>query len=370
MPRARVTRSLQERLLAWYETEARDLPWRRTKDPYAILVSEIMLQQTRVETAIPYFGRFLRAFPTVGALARASIDDVLKQWEGLGYYRRAHHLHGAAREVVARHGGRIPEDREALRALPGIGPYTAAAVASIAFGGDEPVLDGNVTRALSRLFRIPGNPARAATRRALEARAWTLVPPGRAGDLNQALMDLGARVCIPRAPRCAACPVSAECEAHAAGEEGRFPERRARRSIPHRDVVAGIVWERGREPGERDARVLIAQREADDMLGGLWEFPGGTVEAGESLEAALARELREELGIEVAVASHSTTVEHSYTHFRMSLHVFHCRHTGGRARTLGCADLAWVLPEEIESRALSVADRTVARALSAESGQS
>jgi A/G-specific adenine glycosylase len=359
-------RSLQESLLAWYETEARDLPWRRAKDPYAILVSEVMLQQTRVETAIPYFGRFLRAFPTVEALARAPIDDVLKLWEGLGYYRRAHHLHRAAREIVERHGGRIPAARAALVALPGVGPYTAAAVASIAFGGDEPVLDGNVIRVLSRLFRVPGDPARASTRRALESRARALVSAGRAGELNQALMDLGARICIPRVPRCEKCPVAARCEAHGAGEESRFPERRRKPAVPHRDVVAGVIWERGRAPGDPDAKVLIAQREADDMLGGLWEFPGGTVEVGESFEAALARELREELGIEVAVGSHFTTVEHAYSHFRMSLHAFHCRHTTGRARPLGCADLAWVLPPEIEGYALSVADRAIARALRAE----
>ncbi|MEI6172036.1 MAG: A/G-specific adenine glycosylase, partial [bacterium] len=176
MPRAGVARSsrptaarraaaIARRLLAWYEVEARDLPWRRTLDPYAILVSEIMLQQTRVETVIPYYERFLRAYPTLESLARARLDDVLKAWEGVGYYRRARNLHATASRVVKQHGGRIPEDLAALRALPGIGPYTAAAVASVAFGGDEPVLDGNVVRVLSRLFLVPVDPARATMRR-------------------------------------------------------------------------------------------------------------------------------------------------------------------------------------------------------------
>ncbi len=355
--------ALARRLLAWYEVEARDLPWRRTSDPYAILVSEIMLQQTRVETVIPYFERFLRAYPTLESLARTPVDRILKAWEGLGYYRRAHHLHAAARRIVDEHGGDVPADLTALRALPGIGPYTAAAVASIAFGDDAPVLDGNVMRVLSRLFRVPGVPARAATRRTLEALATSLVPPGKARELNQALMDLGARLCRPRRSRCAECPVESLCEARKAGEEVLFPERQARRAIPHVDVVAGVIWER--KPSGRQARVLLAQRRADDMLGGLWEFPGGTVEPGETFGVALRRELLEELGIEVVVGSRLTTIEHGYSHFKMSLHVFDCRHKKGRPRALGCAAWAWVTLADVGDYALSVADQAVVRTLCA-----
>ncbi len=378
MPRARVARAaglsavnrtVAGGLLRWYVKEARDLPWRRTRDPYAILVSEVMLQQTRVDTVVSYYRRFLRAYPTAQALARAPIDDVLKLWEGLGYYRRAHNLHRAAREIVSRHGGEVPADLAALRALPGIGPYTAAAVASIAFDVDEPVLDGNAVRVLSRFFRVPGNPAHAATRRALEDAARSLLVPGRTSETNQALMDLGARVCVPRAPRCGECPLAPDCAAHRRGEEARFPERAARRAIPHRDVVAGVVWEKGREPGDPGARILLAQRAADDMLGGLWEFPGGTVEGGESFEEALARELQEELGIGVDVGASVTVVEHAYSHFRMSLHVFHCRIVRGRPRPLGCAALEWVGVGEIGRFAVSVADRKVAQALAKRSAR-
>jgi A/G-specific adenine glycosylase len=348
---------LREALLAWYREEARDLPWRQTSDPYAIWVSEIMLQQTRVETVLAYYDRFLRRFPDIQSLAAASLDEVLKSWEGLGYYRRARNLHRTASVLMEHHGGTLPASESDLRALPGIGEYTAGAIASIAFHRDAPALDGNVIRVLARLYRVSGDPQRASTRDALLERATALVSSGDAGSMNQALMDLGARICLPRSPRCAGCPIEAFCDAHHHGEEALYPQRSRRRAIPHFDVVAGIVWDR--EPTADDAHLLIAKRHEDDMLGGLWEFPGGRVEDGETHEGALARELREELGIEVTVSGHFMKLNHAYTHFRITLHVYTCRHAAGGPRAIDCADWTWARPEELDDFAFPVADRRI-----------
>jgi len=355
--------ALRDKLLAWYAVEARDLPWRQTTDPFAIWVSEIMLQQTRVETVLPYYDRFLERFPTVGDLAAAPIDDVLKVWEGLGYYRRAHNLHRAAQSVVAEYNGGLPETVPELRRLPGIGPYTAAAIASIAFGLDEAVLDGNVVRVVARLFRLGGDPAKAANRELLLREAKRLASCGKAAAINQALMDLGARICRSRSPRCHECPVATECDAHHTGEEVLFPQKPARKAIPHVDVVAGIVWDG--EPYAAGVKHLIARRHDDDMLGGLWEFPGGRVEEGETHEEALVRELREELAIDIDVLGFFMKVDHAYTHFRVTLHIYHCRHVGGQPQAVDCADWAWLRTDELDAYAFPTADRRIIEALKA-----
>ncbi len=356
-----MTRLIVRQLLDWYAVEARDLPWRQSHDPYAIWISEIMLQQTRVETVLRYYPRFLDRFPSVHALASASIDDVLKAWEGLGYYRRAHHLHRAAGVVVSIHQGELPRTAAELRLLPGIGPYTAGAIASIAFHQDESVLDGNIIRVISRWFCVQGDSAKADTRRRLLAHADAIRPAQQASAFNQAMMDLGSRICLPRHPRCDACPVRSHCQAHQADRVREFPQPRPKRSIPHVDVVAGAVWETA--PFAADSRLLIAQRHADDMLGGLWELPGGKKEPKETLEEALHRELREELGIRVEILSPFMEVQHAYTHFRITLHVFHCRHVDGQPRCLDVADWAWVRPEALDRYAFPTADRRILAAL-------
>jgi len=346
---------IQDRLLAWAYAHRRDLPWRGERDPYRVWVSEVMLQQTRVETVIPYYRRFLARFPTLRSLAEAELDDVLKAWEGLGYYARARNLHRAARRVMEHHGGQLPAEREALLALPGIGAYTVGAILSLAFGQDAAVLDGNVRRVLSRLFAINGDPRSAATRRRLWNLAEALLPPGQAGPFNEALMDLGATVCTPRGPRCADCPLSEGCQGHQGGDPERYPTRVERRPLPHYDVAAGVIW--------RGDQLLISKRHTDDLLGGLWEFPGGTRESGETLEECLVREVREELGIEIAVGDLMMAVRHAYTHFRVTIHVFHCRYLSGQPQALGCADWRWVRPDELDDFAFPAADRRIISSL-------
>lgn len=349
---------LTQALLDWYAEHQRDLPWRRTRDPFHIWVAEIMLQQTQVNTVIPYYEQFLARYPTVKALADSSLDELLKLWEGLGYYARARHLHAAARRVVTDFSGQVPDTMDALRTLPGIGPYTAGAILSIAFDQDVLAPDGNARRVFARLFAIDDEVTRGPGRRRMLALATAMLPPGRAGDFNQALMDLGATVCRPHAPSCDLCPLAQHCQAHRMGQEERFPRRQPRRAVPHYQVSAGIVW-------NGDGRFLIAQRPPEGLLGGLWEFPGGKQEPGESLRACLQRELDEELGIQVHVGERLTTVQHAYTHFRITLHAFHCRIVTGHPRALGCTDWRWVRLDDVDRFAFSAADRQIIAALRA-----
>jgi A/G-specific adenine glycosylase len=347
-----------EKLLAWFAGNARDLPWRRNRTPYRVWVSEVMLQQTQVDTVIPYYERFVVRFPSLEALASASLEEVLKVWEGLGYYARARRLHRAARQLVKSNGGNLPERFDELEALPGVGAYTAGAVASIAFGQPVPAVDGNARRVLCRLFRIRDDVTRSVTKRRVRELAMDLLPLGQAGGFNEALIELGATVCTSRSPSCQACPLRELCLAHAEGEQQALPVRRPRRRVPHYDVAAAVTV-------ADDGAVLVAQRNVDDMLGGLWEFPGGKCEASESLAECLFREMEEELGVTVDVGRQLTVVEHAYTHFRITLHAFWCGLRDGEPRCLDCAAVRWVLPRELDDLPMSVADRKVAQALCA-----
>lgn len=350
-------------LLAWYDDNAAQFPWRQPRpDPYRVWLSEIMLQQTQVETVRPYYERFLAVYPTVFALAAAPLDDVLKRWEGLGYYSRARHLHQTAQLIAHTHDGHFPDTVEALMALPGVGRYTAGAIASIAFGRAAPLLDGNVIRVFSRLIDLPDDVTQPATQARLWALAEDWLPPERTGDYNQALMELGRTVCKPRTPLCGDCPIRPACAAFASGTQADRPVKAKKAPTPHYDVAAGLIY----APDGRT--LLIAQRPLEGLLGGLWEFPGGKQEPGETLVQCLQRELREELAIEVEVGELFVRVRHAFTHFKITLHAFICRHTGGEPQALGVRAFAWVTLNDLDRYSFGKADREVIAALRSRSG--
>jgi A/G-specific adenine glycosylase len=351
-PAADSSSDLAAQLLDWYRQNRRSLPWRATNDPYAVLVSEIMLQQTRVETVIPYYRRWMEQFPTLQHLAQADEQQVLKVWEGLGYYSRARSLQRAARLIVEQYQGQIPSRMEALIHLPGIGRYTAAAIASIAFGQDEPALDGNLRRVVTRLFNI-SLPARSPQGEAqILAHLRAHLPPGQAGDFNQALMDLGATICTPRKPLCGQCPLAEWCQARALGIQEERPVLMRRPAAPLITVTAAVI--------RREGKVLLTRRPANGLLGGLWEFPGGKQEAGESLPECLRREIREELGVEIEVNAPLGIYRHAYTHFKVKLHAFYCTLLHGEPHPHQADDLAWAALDELTSFPMGKIDRQIA----------
>ena len=353
-PRPQAARFAHD-LLLWFVNHRRDFPWRRTPDPYAIWVSEIMLQQTRTDTVVPYFERFLTRFPDVATLAAASMDEVLKAWEGLGYYRRARHLKAGAEQLVAAGMANLPDDFEAVLALPGIGRYTAGAVMSLAFNRPHPIVDGNVKRVLCRVWAVDDPPSTAPVQRWLWSTAEALIPPDQAGRFNEGMMELGATVCTPRDPSCTGCPLADFCAAGIAGNPLDYPRKTRRKPLPHLHVSAGII--------RRGRKILISRRREKDMLGGLWEFPGGKQEPGESMEECLHRELDEELGIAVRIERPFIQVRHAYSHFRITLHTYLCRHSSGSPQTIENDEVRWVLPEELDQFAFPKADRVVLDAL-------
>ncbi|MDW7759148.1 MAG: A/G-specific adenine glycosylase [Acidobacteriota bacterium] len=322
----------RRRLLNWYRRNRRELPWRKTADPYAVWVSEIMLQQTTVKAVIPYYERWMRLFPDIKSLAGAPLRKVLKAWQGLGYYQRARNLHAAARTIVRNHGGRIPDDAESLSRLPGFGAYTTAAVLSIVFGKTLPVLDGNVRRVLLRLIctgtdhPAPRDPV---LRELLNA--W--ISKKSPGAFNQAMMELGALVCRPRNPFCLLCPVRSFCGAERLGLQEVVPAPRTLKIEKLEAAVAVIIHRK---------RILLHRRPPGGLLGDLWEFPGGKIEPGESAEQATKREVREELGIEIEGLEFLARIRHAHTRFQVDLTAFVCRPAG--ALPAPAPDIAWVTP--------------------------
>ncbi len=330
---------IRKKLLTWYKKNQRVLPWRKTDDPYRIWVSEVMLQQTRVATVIPYYERFIRRFPEPESLGAADLQEVLKHWEGLGYYARARNLHKAAGIVWKEHGGAVPSDDKDFLRLPGVGEYIAAAVLSIAFGKPRAAVDGNVKRVLSRLFLIPEAVNDSAKHKKFKKQADTLLDVSRPAAYNQAVMELGALICVPRNPECAVCPLPEHCRAFREGKTDEYPKRKAAKSVPVYHIAAAILF--------HNEKIFIVRRQEKGLLGGLWEFPGGKVKKGENAQAACIRELREKTALRAEVQSYLCRVKHAYTHFKIEMDVFLCAYISGAVLLKGPTDYRWVRKAEI-----------------------
>lgn len=341
-------------LISWFHQHKRTMPWREDPSPYKVWVSEMMLQQTQVATVLPYFDRFLQTFPTLDQLAAADEQQVLKAWEGLGYYTRARNLHKAARQVVGELGGRVPDTYEALQQLPGLGPYAAAAIASIAFGQPVPSVDGNFLRVFARFWGVHDSISSPKVRREVFDRLASIIVQCDPSAFNQGVMELGAMVCKPRQPKCSECPLARECVALSRDEVAKLPVKDKAPKVPHLEVGAAIVWHQN--------KILITQRPDGKMLAGLWEFPGGKQEPGETMRDTIIRELKEETCLVVDPFEELGVYRHAYSHFTLRLHAWHAR--VDEINGLCCeTPHAWVLPAELERYPFPEVDRKIIRDL-------
>ncbi|MBW4658905.1 MAG: A/G-specific adenine glycosylase [Drouetiella hepatica Uher 2000/2452] len=347
-------KALRRDLLSWYRASGRTLPWRQTQDPYAIWVSEIMLQQTQVKTVMPYYERWLQAFPTIADLAAADQQQVLKVWQGLGYYARARNLHRAAQAIVQEFKGEFPVNLSDVLSLPGIGRTTAGGILSAAFNQPLPILDGNVKRVLARLTALTLPPSKALN--ALWQLSTELLDSQNPHDFNQALMDLGATVCTPKNPSCPICPWQSHCQAFHLNQQTQIPMSENRSPLAHKQIGVAVIWNQERQ-------ILIDRRRQEGLLGGLWEFPGGKIEPGETVEDCIKREIREELGIEIAVGDRLMTLDHAYTHFRVTLNVHHCQYLSGEPQAIECDEVRWVTLAELDQFPFPAANVQIIEAL-------
>ncbi len=349
-------KSLADVLIDWYAKNKRDLPWRKAGDAYRVWVSEIMLQQTRVETVIPYFLKWIDKFPTLQSLAAASEEEVLLYWEGLGYYTRVRNMHHTARIMLEEHRGIFPESPEQLQALPGIGAYTANAIASICFQKPALALDANGKRVFSRLMDLDLPVSTSAAKGKIEKFAANMLEKVNAGDFNQAVMDLGSLICLPAEPRCEDCPVADYCGSLKNKTQALRPVLKKKQAVPLYQVVAAAIQ-------DDSGRYLLAKRPKGGMLPGLWEFPGGKLEAGEDDLTALKREIREELDTGVFIGALIGSYRHAYTHFKVQVRAYLCTLDGETPRALEAQELVWVQPHGMGGYAMGKVDRLISRDL-------
>lgn len=338
-------------LLNWFNLHQRILPWRSYPIPYHVWISEMMLQQTQVQTVIPYFERFFQRFPTIQALAQADLQDVLKVWEGLGYYARARNLHKAAQVLVRDYSGQLPSDYVLLQSLPGIGPYSAAAIVSIAFSQPIPVVDGNVVRVFSRFWGIWDDIRNSHIRADIFKRLEPSIQRHSPSLFNQAMMELGALICVPTAPLCDQCPLKSQCFAALHDKTRELPVKSVKPSIPHYEVAVGIIWNQD--------RFLISKRHESSMLGGLWELPGGKCHSGETLEAVLHRKIQSELGLTIQILDEFCRVKHAFTHFKMTLIAFECHYLDGKLEKSVMPIHHWIGLSEIEKYPFATATKRI-----------
>lgn len=324
----------QSALLNWYDQHKRDLPWRNTDDPYAVWISEVMLQQTQVNTVIPYYNRFLSRFPDPATLASADLQEVLKLWEGLGYYSRARNLHKAAAMIVETFDGRLPDHMDQMLDLPGVGDYIASAVLSIAYGKIHAVVDGNVKRVLARVLQIEDPVNKPSSHKVYKAHASRLISPDRPADYNQAIMEIGALTCRPKNPICSDCPLSKWCASFLEGTVSRFPKRVEKPKTPRHSMVIGVVM--------KEDKLLLVKRPEGGLLGGMWEFPGARIQKKRPQESDCAQMLLEETGLSVCRPVYLTRINHAYTHFKITADVFLCEYGSGTVRLKSHADVKWV----------------------------
>ena len=329
------------KLLDWYYQQDFNFPWRNTNDPYSIWVSEVMLQQTRVSTVLPYYHRWLSALPDIQSVSKTHIDTILKLWEGLGYYGRARNFYRACHIVIEEHGGKIPNDPLEFSKLPGVGPYICAAVMSIAFKLPIPAIDGNAVRVVSRLNSI--NSLYPHSKNEISSFIATLIDPDRPGCFNQAIMDLGREICTPKNPSCCVCPVNTNCKAYVNNSVDKYPPRIKKPSLPHYHIAVGFIW--------KNNKLIISKRNESGLLGGLWEFPGGTIRPGEGGQDCVVREAMETLNVLVNPGFCVKRINHSYSHFTITMEAYRCSFINGRAKAIGCADYRWIYPHETEKYA-------------------
>lgn len=348
---------IPKKLIIWFDAGKRDLPWRQEYTPYRVWISEIMLQQTQVKTMLPYYYRWMARFPDIRSVAEAPEEEILKHWEGLGYYSRARNIHKAAKIIVMDFAGDFPRDHRTVLSLPGIGAYTAGAIMSFAYNEAYPIVDANVGRVLARMLNIESPLGKGKTQKILWETARNLIPHGNARVFNQAIMELGALVCLPRTPVCALCPVRDSCKSFALGLVERRPVTGGKKGTTSIEVALGILVRRG--------KIFIQKRPGKGLMPHLWEFPGGKIQEGETPEEALAREFREELELEIRNIGRITTIRHGYTSFKVTLHAFFCEPLDESREPMlrAAVDSRWATPEELDKYAFPAANRKLIRML-------